>query len=129
MPKVNKDQRRSANQGAEQAELRAVSNGSETIPSKLDKLIHERVRLGIISGLAANESLSFNELKRLVQTSDGNISVHARKLEDAGYLTCKKSFEGRKPLTVYRITKEGKAALGRYLDHMDALIQAVKGGD
>lgn len=108
--------------------LHEVGNGSGSIPAKLDKLIHERVRLGIISALAANDSLSFSELKRLLETSDGNISVHARKLEDAGYLACEKSFEGRKPLTEYRITEKGAAALAAYIDHMDALVKAVKGG-
>ncbi|NNE66317.1 MAG: transcriptional regulator [Pyrinomonadaceae bacterium] len=97
-------------------------------PTGFDKLIHERMRLGIISALAANESMSFNDLKTALGASDGNISVHARKLEDAGYLHCEKKFEGRKPLTLYSITKDGRAALERYIDHMDALIKAVKGG-
>lgn len=94
----------------------------------LDKVIHERMRLGIVSALAANEKLSFTELKNLLNTTDGNISVHARKLEDAGYVTCEKSFKGRTPLTEYSITTEGRAALGRYLDHMEALIAAMRGG-
>ena len=97
-------------------------------PSGFDKLIHERLRLGIISALAANNSLSFTDLKNTLNASDGNISVHARKLEDAGYISCEKTFEGRKPLTRYSITKEGREALERYLDHMDALIKAVKKG-
>ncbi len=92
----------------------------------LDRLIHERLRLGIVSALAVNESLTFNELKRLMQTTDGNLSVHARKLEDAGYVTCKKSFEGRVPRTEYRITATGRLALERYLDHMEALIRATR---
>ena len=92
----------------------------------LDRLIHERLRLGIVSALAVNESLTFNELKRLMQTTDGNLSVHARKLEDASYVTCKKSFEGRVPRTVYRITATGRLALERYLDHMEALIRATR---
>jgi DNA-binding transcriptional ArsR family regulator len=92
----------------------------------LDRLIHERLRLGIVSALAVNESLTFNELKRLMQTTDGNLSVHARKLEDAGYLTCKKSFEGRVPRTEYRIAVTGRLALERYLDHMEALIRATR---
>ena len=96
-------------------------------PSELDKVIHERMRLGIISALAANEKLSFTELKNLLATSDGNISVHARKLEDAGYVTCEKSFNGRMPLTEYRITADGRGALSGYLDHMEALIKAMKG--
>jgi DNA-binding HxlR family transcriptional regulator len=92
----------------------------------LDRLIHERLRLGIVSALAVNESLSFNDLKQLMQTTDGNLSVHARKLEDAAYVTCKKSFEGRVPRTEYRITPAGRRALERYLDHMEALIRATR---
>ncbi|MDQ3372740.1 MAG: transcriptional regulator [Acidobacteriota bacterium] len=84
------------------------------------------MRLGIISALAANKSLSFTELKNLLNTTDGNISVHARKLEDAGYLSCEKSFNGRVPLTEYKITKQGKNALMKYLNHMEALIKAMK---
>jgi DNA-binding HxlR family transcriptional regulator len=93
---------------------------------KLDRLIHERLRLGILSALSVNESLSFNELKKLLDTTDGNLSVHARKLEDAGYVSCTKSFEGRMPRTDYRLTATGKRALERYLDHMEALIQAMR---
>ena len=93
----------------------------------LDRVIHERMRLGIISALAANEKLSFGELKKLLNTTDGNISVHARRLEEAGYVTMQKSFKGRVPLTEYAITKEGRKALERYLDHMEALIKAMKG--
>jgi DNA-binding HxlR family transcriptional regulator len=92
----------------------------------LDRLIHERMRLGIVSALAVNESLTFNELKALLRTTDGNLSVHARKLEDAGYVHCAKSFEGRTPRTEYRLTPEGRAALERYLDHMAALIRATR---
>ncbi len=92
----------------------------------LDRLIHERMRLGIVSSLAANESLTFNELKRLLQTTDGNLSVHARKLEDAGYVACGKSFEGRMPKTEFRLTPAGRKALERYLDHMEALIRAMR---
>jgi DNA-binding HxlR family transcriptional regulator len=92
----------------------------------LDRLIHERLRLGIVSALAVNESLTFNDLKRLMQTTDGNLSVHARKLEDAGYVTCRKSFEGRVPRSEYRITATGRLALERYLDHMEALIRATR---
>jgi DNA-binding transcriptional ArsR family regulator len=97
------------------------------VSGDLDKVIHERMRLGIISSLAANEKLSFTELKNLLNTSDGNISVHARKLEDAGYVTLQKSFQGRMPLTEYQITASGRKALVRYLDHMEALIKAMKG--
>jgi len=92
----------------------------------LDRLIHERMRLGIVSALAANESLSFNDLKKLLKTTDGNLSVHARKLEEAGYVACAKYFEGRLPKTVYRLTERGRQALARYLDHMEALIHAMR---
>ncbi len=103
-----------------------VNAAAGALSSELDKLIHERLRLGIISALAANPSLSFTELRALMNTTDGNVSVHTRKLEEAGYIVCKKSFKGRVPLTEYRITKEGRAALGRYLDHMEALISAMR---
>src|SRR5215472_10047370 len=93
---------------------------------KLDRLIHERLRLGILSALSVNESLTFNELKKLLDTTDGNLSVHARKLEEAGYIGCSKSFEGRMPRTDYRLTAAGKRALERYLDHMEALIRAMR---
>lgn len=94
--------------------------------TELDRLIHERVRLGIISALAANHSFTFSDLKNLLKTTDGNLSVHARKLEEAGYITCTKSFEGRIPKTEYRITEKGRRSLARYLDHMEALIQAMR---
>ena len=103
-----------------------VASAAERVSGELDKVIHERMRLGIISALAANEKLSFSDLKSLLNTTDGNISVHARKLEDAGYLTMKKSFSGRTPLTEYKITREGRKALEKYLDHMEALINAMK---
>jgi DNA-binding HxlR family transcriptional regulator len=93
---------------------------------KLDRLIHERLRLGILSALSVSESLTFNELKRLLDTTDGNLSVHARKLEEAGYVACTKSFEGRVPRTDYKLTASGKRALERYLDHMEALIQVMR---
>lgn len=92
----------------------------------LDRLIHERMRLAIVSALAATESLGFNELKKLVGATDGNLSVHARKLEDAGYVVCEKRFEGRVPKTEFRLTAEGREALERYVDHMEALIRAVR---
>ena len=94
--------------------------------SDLDRLIHERMRLGIVSALAVNESLTFNDLKKLLNTTDGNISVHARKLEDAQYIACAKSFEGRMPKTEYRLTAAGRRALERYLDHMEALIRSTR---
>lgn len=93
---------------------------------KLDRLIHERMRLGIVSALAASESLTFNDLKRLLGATDGNISIHARKLEEASYITCEKSFEGRIPKTEYRLTDQGRNALKRYLNHMEALIKAMR---
>jgi len=104
----------------------AIGKAAEAVSNDLDKLIHERMRLGIISALAANKSLTFNDLKSLLKTTDGNVSVHARKLEEAGYLICEKSFNGRVPLTEYRITDAGREALNRYLDHMEALIKAMK---
>lgn len=103
-----------------------IEKAAETVAGELDKVIHERMRLGIISALAANEKLSFTDLKNLLNTTDGNISVHARKLEESGYLSFEKSFKGRMPLTEYKITKEGKKALERYLNHMEALINAMK---
>jgi DNA-binding HxlR family transcriptional regulator len=107
---------------------RAASQGSErssaAIPA-LDRLIHERIRLGIVSALAANQSLTFNDLKRLLKTTDGNLSVHARKLEEAKYIGCTKSFEGRVPRTEYALTSSGRRAFEKYLDHMEALIEAM----
>jgi DNA-binding HxlR family transcriptional regulator len=93
---------------------------------ELDRLIHERLRLGIVSALAVNESLTFNDLKNLMKTTDGNLSVHARKLEEAEYIACTKFFEGRQPKTEYRLTAAGRRALQHYLDHMEALIQAMR---
>lgn len=94
---------------------------------QVDQLIHERLRLGIVSALAVTECLSFKELKESLQTTDGNLSVHARKLEEAGYITCTKSFEGRTPRTEYRLALTGRKMLEKYLDHMEALIQAMRG--
>jgi DNA-binding HxlR family transcriptional regulator len=94
--------------------------------TELDRLIHERMRLGIVSALAVNESLTFNDLKRLMNTTDGNLSVHARKLEEASYVAVTKTFEGRVPRTEYRLTSAGRRALERYLDHMEALIKATR---
>jgi DNA-binding HxlR family transcriptional regulator len=95
-------------------------------PLELDRLIHERMRLAIVSALAVNESLSFNQLKRLIEITDGNLSVHARKLEEASYVICTKSFEGRVPRTEYRLSSVGRQALERYLDHMEALIRSTR---
>lgn len=104
--------------------MRAI-RAAEKAP-ELDNLIHERMRLGIVSALAANESLTFSELKEMLKTTDGNISVHARKLEEADYISCRKSFDGRVPKTEYRLTAAGRRALERYLDHMEALIHAAR---
>lgn len=92
----------------------------------LDRLIHERTRLGIVSALAANPSLTFNELKELLRASDGNVSAHARKLEDAGYIHCMKSFAGRVPKTQFKLTAAGRRALEKYLEHMEAVIRATR---
>lgn len=94
---------------------------------QLDRLIHERLRLGIVSALAVNDSLTFTDLRGMLSTTDGNLSVHARKLEEAGYIQCTKSFDGRVPRTAYKLTSAGKKALGRYLDHMEALIHTMRG--
>ena len=104
----------------------AVRTKSQPAPADLDRLIHERVRLAIVSALAVRDKLTFNELKALLKTSDGNLSVHARKLEEAEYITCDKSFEGRVPKTEYRLTALGRRALERYLDHMEALIRVTR---
>jgi DNA-binding HxlR family transcriptional regulator len=111
---------------AREAKVRASTQSPRTNPVELDRLIHGRVRLGIVSALAVNDSLTFNELKDLLETSDGNLSVHARRLEDAGYVACTKSFDGRVPRTDYRLTRDGRRALERYLDHMEALIERVR---
>jgi len=105
---------------------KSEATGKNQSPLELDRLIHERLRLGIVSALAVNERLTFNDLKGLLQTTDGNLSVHARKLEDAEYLTCEKSFDGRVPRTEYRLTAAGRRALEKYLVHMEAIIKAVR---
>jgi DNA-binding HxlR family transcriptional regulator len=102
------------------------SPAREAVPADLDRLIHERIRLGIVSALAVNRSLTFNELKALLKTTDGNLSVHARKLEEADYIVCTKSFDGRLPKTEYRLAAAGRRALERYLNHMEALIRATR---
>jgi len=121
---------RDRDQSRDSRALRSVGNESATRDDagalSLDRLIHERMRLGIVSALAVNDTLTFNDLKRLMNTTDGNLSVHARKLEDAAYITCTKSFEGRMPRTEYRLTSTGRRALERYLDHMEALIRATR---
>ena len=103
-----------------------LAEGTGAPASKLERLIHERLRLGILSALAVNASLTFNELKKLLDTTDGNLSVHARKLEDAAYVVCTKTFDNRVPRTEYRLTATGRQALERYLDHMEALIRAMR---
>ncbi|HKV27184.1 MAG TPA: transcriptional regulator [Candidatus Acidoferrales bacterium] len=114
---------------SERQELGTIRNRTaEESARSLDRIIHERTRLGIISALAVNATLSFNELKKLVGASDGNLSVHARKLEDAGYIACAKSFAGRLPKTEFRLTNAGRRALEHYLDHMEALIRATREG-
>jgi DNA-binding HxlR family transcriptional regulator len=102
------------------------SEARKKSPLELDRLIHERLRLGIISALAVNERLTFNDLKRLLQTTDGNLSVHARKLEEAKYVSCEKSFAGRMPRTEYKLTPAGRRALEKYLLHMESIIKAVR---
>ena len=102
--------------------------GGPAAAAELDRLIHERVRLAIVSALAVNESLTFNDLKQLLNTTDGNLSVHARKLEEAQYVVCNKYFDGRTPKTEYRLTAAGRQALNRYLGHMESVIRAARGG-
>jgi DNA-binding HxlR family transcriptional regulator len=120
---VPDDRRRKAD---ERDAPRAVAKRADATPGELDRLIHERMRLGIVSALAGTESLSFNDLKHALNTTDGNLSVHARKLEDAGYIACTKSFEGRVPKTDYALTAAGRKALERYLDHMEAIIRRAR---
>ena len=102
------------------------ASGPEASATSLDRVIHERMRLAIVSALAVNDSLTFNDLKRLLETTDGNLSVHARKLEDAKYIAVDKSFEGRMPKTEYRLTAAGRRAFEKYLSHMESLIKAVR---
>ncbi len=106
----------------------SLAKGSDATSVELDRLIHERVRLGIVSALAVNESLSFTELKGLMGATDGNLSVHARKLEEAGYVTCEKVFHDRVPNTTYSLTAAGRSALERYLGHMEAIIKVTRSG-
>jgi len=122
-------QERSQKARERETSLEAIRNPvRETVPPELDRLIHERIRLGIVSALAVNRSLTFNELKALLKTTDGNLSVHARKLEEADYIVCNKSFDGRLPKTEYRLVAAGRRALERYLNHMEALIRATREG-
>jgi len=114
--------------GGDLRSLRSKGEGKQAAgrADALDRLIHERLRLGIVSALAVNDTLSFSDLKKLMKTTDGNLSVHARKLEEADYIACTKSFEGRMPRTEYKLTPSGRRALERYLDHMEALIRATR---
>jgi DNA-binding HxlR family transcriptional regulator len=123
--------REDARQPAERAGSRAGATRRRRLDGALrqiDRLVHERLRLGILSALAVNEVLAFNDLKAILQTTDGNLSVHARKLEDAGYVLCAKGFDGRLPRTEYRLTAAGRRALEKYLAHMEALIHAMRNG-
>src|SRR5215831_7649913 len=111
---------------ARPAAVPAASHASSD--SRFDRLVYERVRLGMMSALAVRDELTFSEMKALFDVSDGNLSAHARKLEEAKYITCTKSFEGRRPRSVYRLTPLGRSALNRYLDHVEAVIKATRGG-
>jgi DNA-binding MarR family transcriptional regulator len=121
---------RSANLKSEVSNLKSTivsrAAAAKKSPLELDRLIHERLRLGIVSALAVNARLTFNDLKRLLCTTDGNLSVHARKLEDAQYVSCTKSFDGRVPRTEFRLTAAGRRALEKYLAHMEAIIKAAR---
>jgi DNA-binding MarR family transcriptional regulator len=119
-------QERGARGRAASDRLKTVLGDAEAVAPELDRLIHERMRLGIVSALAVNDSLTFNELKALLRTTDGNLSVHARKLEEAAYIACTKSFDGRLPKTEFRLTAAGRKALERYLNHMEALIEVTR---
>ena len=111
---------------AEAPDSQVARTKEKSAAPNLDRLIHERLRLGIISALAANESLTFSDLKSLMNTTDGNLSVHARKLEEAGYISCTKFFEGRLPKTEYKLTAAGRSALEKYLSHMESLIKQMR---
>ena len=119
--------RRSDDSGSGAPRLGTVpGKGPESAPLELDRLIHERVRLGIVSALAVNGSLTFTDLRDLLGTTDGNLSAHARRLEDAGYVICEKSFDGRTPKTEYGLTDLGRRELNAYLNHMEAIIEATR---
>jgi DNA-binding HxlR family transcriptional regulator len=127
-PLTARDERYQRSREREAALPATQAQPREPVPADLDRLIHERVRLGIVSALAVNRSLTFNELKAMLKTTDGNLSVHARRLEEADYIVCTKSFDGRLPKTEYRLTAAGRKALERYLNHMEALIRATREG-
>lgn len=118
---------RAAAAPAPPAEPRQAARRAAATPASLDRLIHDRTRLAIVSALAAQASMTFNDLKAATETSDGNLSVHARKLEDAGYVSCTKGFEGRVPRTEFSLTDGGRKALKKYLDHMEAIIRGARG--
>lgn len=118
-----------SNEAKKSSSTRVIRGLAGADAGGVDRLIHERMRLAIVSALAVNASLSFNELKSMLDASDGNLSVHARKLEAAGYIACDKTFEGRLPRTEFRLTDAGRTALGGYLDHMEALVDAMRGGN
>lgn len=126
MAKSNAARKTPGRPAAEAQPLKGLAGGRAALAPDLDRVIHERLRLAIVSVLAVNDTLSFNELKNMLQSSDGNLSVHARKLEEAGYIACLKSFDGRIPRTEYRLTASGRKALERYLEHMEALIRATR---
>lgn len=119
--------RRAAESEGQSARNRVVAGKAAAKSTELDRLIHERTRLAIVSALAVNDSLTFNDLKALLDTTDGNLSVHARKLEEAEYIACTKSFDGRIPKTEYCLTAAGRKALQAYLNHMEAIIKATRG--
>jgi DNA-binding MarR family transcriptional regulator len=121
-----RQQERGTKSRAADDRLRSVRGSADAVAPDLDRLIHERMRLGIVSALAVNDSLTFNQLKALLRTTDGNLSVHARRLEESDYIACTKSFDGRLPKTEFRLTAAGRRALERYLNHMEALIQATR---
>jgi DNA-binding HxlR family transcriptional regulator len=121
-----KREKRRSTSGAKSPHHALSTRAQEPASLELDRIIHERLRLGILSALAVNTSLTFNDLKKLLNTSDGNLSVHARKLEEAEYISCEKTFEGRMPKTEYRMTAAGRRALERYLDEMEALIRTTR---
>jgi DNA-binding HxlR family transcriptional regulator len=123
-----RDERYQRSREREATQSAATTQPRDAVPTDLDRLIHERVRLGIVSALAVNRSLTFNELKAMLKTTDGNLSVHARRLEEADYIVCTKSFDGRLPKTEYRLATAGRKALERYLNHMEALIRATREG-
>ena len=126
MAKQNISRRGFEEKAAGKAPKQPLKQSAPASELELDRLIHERLRLGILSALAVNNTLTFNELKKLLSTSDGNLSVHARKLEEAHYIACDKSFEGRLPRTEFRLTAAGRRALEKYLAHMEAIIKAVR---